>query len=280
MLKSYFQLKIVLVLGLLGAPSFAQAFTLLYSAASKVTTVGWKTNALTIDYDWSSCPGAVSSGTLNTALSTAISLWNGAPSTDLTLTQGSQVTTSYATANGKGANTGVVTNAVIFCDGNFATDFSINGSFANGASYDYWDSAGKVYTGFIGLNADTGENGNISNLSQEALNILIAHELGHLIGLGHSPETAALMYYDQGAKTQLALSQDDLDGVTYLYPRSEPGSGGVFGCSSLALVGGQGKLGPGSNGGNNSQVETGVFFLTLIGIWLVSKRRPLARAID
>lgn len=58
------------------------------------------------------------------------------------------------------------------------------------------------------------------NLSREDKIGVLAHEIGHAIGLGHAlnknPE--ALMYYKEvGLRTNLA--QDDIDGVTYLYPR-------------------------------------------------------------
>ncbi|MFL5783627.1 MAG: matrixin family metalloprotease, partial [Bacteriovoracaceae bacterium] len=46
---------------------------------------------------------------------------------------------------------------------------------------------------------------------------VIAHEIGHAIGLGHSQKEEALMYY-KVVDQRTHLGQDDIDGVTYLYP--------------------------------------------------------------
>ena len=53
---------------------------------------------------------------------------------------------------------------------------------------------------------------------------ILAHEIGHAIGLGHSPVKDSLMYY-QSIATRFRLGWDDIDGVTYLYPVEQPLSG-------------------------------------------------------
>ena len=61
----------------------------------------------------------------------------------------------------------------------------------------------------------------VADLSRMELLALIAHEVGHGVGLGHSNYSTALMYFNiagEGYKLQERLSQDDYDGVTYLYP--------------------------------------------------------------
>lgn len=66
--------------------------------------------------------------------------------------------------------------------------------------------------------------------AQEKLAI-IAHELGHAFGLGHSGDPAALMYYAIGGKVQENLAIDDYDACSYLYPHDAPG-----GCSGVPFV--------------------------------------------
>jgi hypothetical protein len=39
------------------------------------------------------------------------------------------------------------------------------------------------------------------------------------------------MYYDATAKGYLGLAQDDIDGITYLYPRNELGQDKIAGCA-------------------------------------------------
>jgi hypothetical protein len=54
-------------------------------------------------------------------------------------------------------------------------------------------------------------------VGQFDLQTVTAHEQGHVAGLGHSTVQAALMYARyQGAHCQ--LHQDDIDGITFLYP--------------------------------------------------------------
>lgn len=66
---------------------------------------------------------------------------------------------------------------------------------------------------------------------------VLAHEIGHAIGLGHSEDTNALMYYKtSGLRTN--LHQDDIDGVTYLYPTVID----LFGLAEGGLLGGCGTI--------------------------------------
>lgn len=76
----------------------------------------------------------------------------------------------------------------------------------------------------------------IGSLDRGELEATIAHELGHAIGLGHSEYEYNLMYYAIGGKFQKWLGQDDVDGVTYLYPHeAEDPLGAVGSCATIDL---------------------------------------------
>lgn len=84
--------------------------------------------------------------------------------------------------------------------------------------------SGKKIRGAVILINDNSPS--YKNLSQKDKIAVMAHEIGHAIGLGHALDEnkEALMYYRvMGLRNN--LSQDDIDGVTYLYPKKVDGCG-------------------------------------------------------
>lgn len=70
---------------------------------------------------------------------------------------------------------------------------------------------------------------------------IIAHELGHTFGLGHSPVKDSLMYYATVSQRE-TLGRDDIDGISYLYPKQQPFKGG---CGTIDLDGNKPNSWPG-----------------------------------
>lgn len=223
------------LISILTSYSSAHAFTLVMgtlSNGSSIANKGWQRSTITYDYDFSACPASVSSATLQSAFQTAFAMWNSVPTAQLNLQLGVSVSTNYASAIAAG-NAGLERNPVIFCDTNFSTDLSVSANVVTGVGTAYFTSTGKTYFGFIALNAQTGGTSSISAISSNLLTLVMAHETGHTLGLGHSQDANALMYYNASGKTgSITLSQDDLAGISYLYPRDEFG-GQAFGCGTL-----------------------------------------------
>lgn len=74
-------------------------------------------------------------------------------------------------------------------------------------------------------------NASFGSLSRGDKIAVLAHEIGHAIGLGHAEDKSALMYY-RTVNQRRSLGQDDIDGVSYLYPVHIDGCG-LFGGTVL-----------------------------------------------
>lgn len=199
----------------------AQAFTLNNNSNSNAR--GWPEKEVVFRINPANCPAGFD---LRGVIGAALDVWNGVPNARLKVSVGDDTTaTGLASHN----------PPVIFCEPNFQAVTGADAGFVPGgaiANYSGDDIAGAV----VVLNAQAGANANVANYDSEKLKIILAHELGHALGLGHSGIQSALMYYDASLKNELSLHQDDMDGISYLYPRDEIGGDGMYGCGMIAAV--------------------------------------------
>lgn len=112
--------------------------------------------------------------------------------------------------------------------------------------------SGTAIKGALILVNDNSGN-SFQSLSRAEKIAVLAHEIGHAVGLGHSNTDRNLMYY-QSVATRGTLGPDDVDGITYLYPMEQP----FGGCGSIAYLG---KDNHNHGGGSGPK---GNLFLTLI----------------
>ena len=103
---------------------------------------------------------------------------------------------------------------------------------------------------------------NTSDVHDWFLSKHLAHEIGHAFGLGHTSISDALMFYATMDK-RVALGQDDIDGMTYLYPAEQPK---VLSCGSVNL------------NSTNHPNWWGGFLVGLGLVFLFSKARKLTRS--
>jgi hypothetical protein len=163
------------------------------------------------------------------ALAAAMDLWHSAPTSKLRLAMGAQTSTSIATLLSGNFSEQVV----VACSTNIASDTS--GTYAAstvaGVGVALLNSAGQIRRGYLLINVDNSPGSQrFDLLSTAQQNTLLAHEMGHVLGLGHSPYEGALMYFDGSLKTSLNLHQDDIDGISYLYPLDS-----AAGCGRIAI---------------------------------------------
>ncbi len=182
------------------------------------TQKGWKEQSLEVNINTTNCPSDILD-----RLNEAFKLWNSVPNSSLKLSLGrtSSTTSTYDLMHNAALDT-----PVVICSSAFTADVSTPTSPADGNSiagvgFANTDSNGNLNYGGLVLNVESGKRADITITSESAKSLVIAHEIGHMLGLGHSSFEPALMYYSIGTKTNLSLAKDDWDGISYLYPRDE-----------------------------------------------------------
>lgn len=190
---------------------------------------GWKQNPVTIYVNSQNC--SLSESEINEIVDIAMMTWNGVGESSLVV---KRAESSVTVADFLAGN--VTELPVILCDPNFSTQVGASGANVIPAATfkTEADSEGNLsYSGIL-LNSQTGTGANVANLSRGQVELTLAHEIGHALGLGHSSQPEALMYYSLGSKEKAVLTEDDIDGLSHIYPRNEF-SGGVLGCSAVKL---------------------------------------------
>ena len=188
------------------------AFTL--NSSSDSNFKGWNNANISFKINTSNCPSNIDIAGL---MNTAFQIWNNVATSNI-----------HLSIAGTTSSTSSSTPTTVYCETNFQ---SVTGADQNyvPAAASLSSSGDYASSGVFYLNVSSG-SANISRFDPTKLSIIMAHEIGHILGLGHSQDSAALMYYDATAKTTLNLSQDDVDGVSYLYPRNELNGDKPMGC--------------------------------------------------
>ena len=199
------------------------AFTLMGGAAP---TIGWSQSHVQFHLNPENCPANVVS-----LLEKAFAVWNGVPTSSLRVSQGSDTG-----SNIEQVLAGTIDETPsIHCSTNMAA-LGLNPDVIPGVAMGArFDSRGSIVTGALVLNVQDGAGANINTFDPDLTVDVITHEIGHVLGLGHSADKNALMYYDASARTAASLAQDDVDGITYLYTRDEFGPDAAFG--GCAVIG-------------------------------------------
>ena len=183
--------------------------------------------------------------------------WNMAPNSRLRLRKGSLTTVSSdfqtepgcsSYSNGSctpNPNLLVSEGILITCN----TDTGSPANFSSGVMAVTIPNniQGRNINGSLILLNDKIDN-SFKNKSHDEQTAILAHEIGHGLGLGHSPVEDSLMYY-ASIPTRRSLGWDDLDGLAYLYPTEQPFSG----CGTITL-----------NDNDPNSSGPGMFVLTML----------------
>ncbi len=156
--------------------------------------------------------------------------WNSVPTSSLFLNvKGVRSDIDISSDTHSTALEKVPNNSILAGCNTTATDFS-NSSILGSAQS---TCSGSTCKSVLILNAHS--ESKLPTYSDSELEAVIAHEIGHAFGLGHSEYQESLMYYSVSGKYQEWLGQDDVDGVTYLYPHESELD--IFGASILGNCG-------------------------------------------
>lgn len=219
-----------LALATLVATSFAaRAFTL---SGNDGSAQGWANPEVSFLVNTSNCPASVDIVAL---VQEAVKVWNNVPTSRIKLSYGGSTTSTTDSSP-----------PTIYCTSDM-TPFAGAGSNDGVAGVGRGNRqvlGGPIVSGLLIINASGGQS-SVENQPATARKVVMAHEMGHVLGIGHSQDAAALMWSDASAKTNFTLAQDDVDAITYLYPRDELGQDQLMGCGLTK----DSKPPPGSTGG-------------------------------
>jgi len=102
-----------------------------------------------------------------------------------------------------------------------------------------YGKGGVMTDGFVIFNAqsivwETDTVRKNTNSYTDDLETIALHELGHVLGLGHSDDRTAVMSGMRISRIKRTLSQDDIDGILYLTTtQSSMGSQAIIGCGYI-----------------------------------------------
>jgi hypothetical protein len=183
--------------------------------------VKWRSSHLPLHYEVQANFPATPGTDDEAAIAAAVASWQNVTCSSLTF-----AFDGYTAGNTIVARDG--RNRIVYTTQGFTT----TASGAIGVTYTEFsgDSRGwYISGGDIAINAYTSWSTSPGR-SQFDLESVVVHELGHLIGLQHTPVLAATMYFavGPGDTSQRSLHDDDRSGGCFLYPA------GTFRCTSNA----------------------------------------------
>ena len=233
-------------------------FSLFASTLNPNTGRGFAKNEIDVLVSLTDCTGAgFSTETFRDLVEDAADdYWNAVPTADLKLNvKGITNIDITGQSHSDILNSGLVANNTILagCNETFSSSTTLGGAVMK-CNGDNCQAVLIINAGSESAMPDQDRNTQIA---------VIAHELGHAIGLGHTEISHNLMYYSVSGKTQTWLGQDDIDGVTYLYPYDEP----ALGCDFLPILGAMGTIQDISND-DNDNFPGGFMASALFGVLL------------
>ena len=153
--------------------------------------------------------------------------WNSVPTARAHFVIGDALTIGASATTDEMVALASVGEIVVGCSDNTTT-------FTDGRTLALGGMSTTQARGVVAINntADTRFN-DVDELARVST---FAHELGHAIGIGHSPIDYSLMYYSVTAGVvNEHLTEDDADAFTYLYPKDKKAGGLLGACGTISF---------------------------------------------
>lgn len=203
----------------------AYSFTLSTSNGAAFDIDGGKEVVINVEDGGGSCDlGLTPNELLDLSVDAANKFWNRAPTSGLKITRGTVVDVAnfhsddLCSPDSPCSPTNTFKHShqlLIGCNEN-TSNFPSN--VILGLTVPTQLNGKKIQSAAVLLNGRPGSA--FLTMTYDNQRAVVAHEMGHALGLGHSPVTDSLMYY-QSVPTRESLGEDDIDGITYLYPKTQ-----------------------------------------------------------
>lgn len=222
--------------------------------------LGYTQTTIHVHLNPTNCPGDVAS-----ELEDALDFWNAAPHGRVKLEKAYDVSYSPAAILARAYTEAIV----VFCSTNLNADASLDPDSILGGGFSFdTDGDGHFDRGYLIINATPGGAAAFDNVGGDVKAWTMAHEMGHVLGLGHSGETAAIMYFaTDGGEPH--LHRDDIDGIRHLYPQNELSGEYLLGCAMIKNI----KVSPSGKGPYNKSIW--LLLLPLVLLAVLKRRRQL-----
>lgn len=234
-------LTLTLLLTLSTSKAFA-AFTLSTSNGAAFSSDSAKELRVNVEDGGGTCNlGLTPTELLDMAVVAAERFWNRAPTSALKIVRGGVVDVTGFESDDLCSPDSPCTPTATFkhshglllgCNEN-ASNFSSSGIL--GLSVPTVLNGKTIESASVLFNGRSGSR--FLSLSYDEQVATVAHEIGHALGLGHATNNDSLMFY-QTVPTRSDLGADDINGISYLYPKTQVVD---LNCGSIPFI-------PGENG--------------------------------
>ncbi len=246
----------------------AYAYTL-----NKVAQAGARWTSFPVDMTLNPRNAGLSEAEVLRVISSAMSKWNEGIATNVLDTYIDYSVSSSEAMDANGVNSIAFSKSFRNDSNGFDPDLTVavGGQYGDGSS---------MSNGFVIFNSesvawdtDQERSSTSGGIYRDDLETIAIHELGHVLGLGHSEDRASVMSSTRTAKVKRELASDDISGGKYLTNAAAASGTGLDSYSGGSSTAGCGSVGNvNSAGGGNMSGMAMMILLPIMGLIFARRR--------